>query len=106
MAADHFRHRQILANIVPGDVAWGGYDQSFLTYREGKVLTVVFVARLMRVKYWTKEGGPERCQQVKFRCFRLADTANARALVYGKASPAQGTRHWIKCYMLKLTVIL
>ena len=91
MCADQYRHRYVLANIVPADAVWGGYDQSYLTYRGGKTLTAVFVARIMRVTYFdTDAGGPQRCQQLKFRTFRDPDKLAIRSLTYGKSQPSSG----------------
>ena len=91
LCADQYRNRHVLATVAASDVVWGGHDQSYLTYRGGKVLTVVFVARMMRVIYMDGlRGEPHRCQQIKYRHFREADDISARALTYGKSYPAEG----------------
>ena len=89
MCADNFRARYVLSGVVADDVSWGGYKQSFLVYRGGKILTVVFVARILRVTSFHPRQGNERCQSIKFRFFRDADIVAARALVYGKAEPPE-----------------
>ena len=114
--ADRFEHRVPLARAHQVPVQWGGYNSTFLVMPQGfnhrlldatggdalnasaplpggpafKRLTVVFVARLLRVVSWdTLRNGIANPQRLLFRVFREGDVGGLRWLVYGNASPSR-----------------
>ena len=79
-----------MISAVPAqETDWGTPDSTFLVWR-GKVVTVVFVARVLSTFHRALDGGPSNSQSVKFKFLSPLDLASAIRLVYDKAQPRRG----------------
>ena len=120
--SDKFAHRVPLSRSTLVEMEWGGYNDTFLinldsspiyggamsTANAGnkgqnkRRLTVVFVARILRVIYQDPENGSVvNPQRILFRVFRQADLHALRTLVYGNYQPPIRTFHThFRCVLL------
>ncbi|KAF7798801.1 hypothetical protein EIP86_010026 [Pleurotus ostreatoroseus] len=82
--------RHAIAEIPTDKVTWGGYANTFMCYK-GRVVTAVFVGRVISTWFRNSDNTLPSCPSLKFKFLRDLDETAARALVYEKARPARVT---------------